>query len=355
MLTAKMQEIDLFLRQVIHTVFPSEYIRYIFDGIICEDDVVIQVLLECCKCAYDKTAEKKSIRAHLAEDSDEDDIRMQVQRSNEKINKYRRAEYEYHKQSGLEIDGLLAPDMKSIDTRLDGYKYNDFQFWEIQNVKDMKLVWHIVNKSITRKNFTSYDIENDSEQYDDIIKELRETRDEIFYSLAFFTLEWKYHFEFFYALATEMSMKQMKSIPDLQRKISLLCGRPHITSILSIIAPKLGSSVITDSRMLVQRFKMIHEVVSNAAADVPQSNLHRYQEAIVLSTLVRTQTIYRDIPLMDWFCENTSKDDWKSVFQKYNAFQIYNPNKLWTGSIVRNLKYLYQESSIKLDFPEKRS
>ena len=48
---------------------------------------------------------------------------------------------------------LLDKNMCGIDEKIAGYEYNDFQFWEIQNVHDMKLGDVIINGQISKKNF----------------------------------------------------------------------------------------------------------------------------------------------------------------------------------------------------------
>ena len=85
-----------------------------------------------------------------------DDERMLHQRTVQKINDYRMQEYLTRKeQIGIELDGLLSPNMKDIKEKIEGYQFNDFQYWEINNVHDMRLVSAITDNRILSKNFTT--------------------------------------------------------------------------------------------------------------------------------------------------------------------------------------------------------
>ena len=100
MLTSKMEDIDKTLRAIMHMHFHPARLKYIFDGRLTEDDIIIQVLVECCKHAHDMASEKRSLRAQMDSDTtdsdteDPDKKRMRIQRSNERILQYRQAQYE---------------------------------------------------------------------------------------------------------------------------------------------------------------------------------------------------------------------------------------------------------------------
>ena len=42
--------------------FPKDYLNIVFGDRIIKEDLILQIMLECCKYAYDSTAEKYSIR-----------------------------------------------------------------------------------------------------------------------------------------------------------------------------------------------------------------------------------------------------------------------------------------------------
>ena len=78
-----------------------------------------------------------------------DDERMRYQRTVQKINDYRKKEYLMQKElSGIELDGLLPTKMEDIQEKIEGYQFNEFQYWEIKNVHDMRLVSLIADNRI---------------------------------------------------------------------------------------------------------------------------------------------------------------------------------------------------------------
>ena len=60
MLNENMYAVAVAIGEVIVKNFPIEYQMYVFDGKLTLHDIIGQVLVECCKYAYDITAEKHS-------------------------------------------------------------------------------------------------------------------------------------------------------------------------------------------------------------------------------------------------------------------------------------------------------
>ena len=356
MLTLKMKVVDNTLRAIMHSCFHPERLQYIYDGKLTEDDIIIQVLVECCKYAHDTVSEKQSLRAQMDSHAEDMDVqRMQTQRSNEKILQYRKAQYEHLKSDGMVYDELLPPDMNTAAQKLEGYQYNQFQFWEIKNVHSMKLVRHIVNRSIIGKNFSSYRIEDDAKQYLEIILELEKQETLLFSSMALFTLEWKYSFEFMYTIVSRMEETGRAKILDLRRKVALLCGTITTSTELPLDDGAAWYVPTFESRMLIQRRKLIDDFLTEPSIDEPNGQLHRFREGLIVMALLVSKSTYEGIPLREWFVKNTDEDDWTSVFDEYNVFQVVNKGKTWTRNRVRYLKSLYAESTIKYHFPQKRS
>lgn len=221
MLNDKMQKVFKTVKQVITSTLPDQYIYFLLEDRIDLDDLVMQILFECCKFAYDSTAKKSSLRAHMAS-PELDDERMLHQRTVKKINAYRMQEYLTRKeQIGIELDGLLPPNMKDIKEKIEGYQFNDFQYWEINNVHDMRLVSAIADNRILSKNFTKQIFIEYANEYDDVIRTMKEKSEEgpegmVFGSLALFTLAWKYAFDFYYNIAVEMDRTGQKHIEDVE-------------------------------------------------------------------------------------------------------------------------------------------
>ena len=353
MLNDKMNKVFEVTKHVIMNIFPDRYIRFLFDDKISLDDLVMHILFECCKNAYDLTAKKSSLRAHM--DSPEmDDKRMMLQRTVQKINDYRMQEYRVHKKrTGIELDGLLPPRMNDIQRKIEGYQLNDLQYWEINNVHDMRLVSAIADEKIISKNFSKQTFVDCANEYDDIVRELREKAEEgpesmVFSSLAVFTLAWKYSFDFYYNIATEMEKMGIKNIEDMGKKCWLFCGMVGLISCLPF--QYTGGIIYTDSRMVIIREKYV-----SIFMDLAEIDEVRYREALVTASVMQSCMTYRGIGIKEWFVENTTIEDWASVMEAYNVFQVFVPDKDWTNKRIKYVKEIYTVLRMQEKNPDFRS
>lgn len=112
--------------------------------------------------------------------------------------------------------------MCGIDEKIAGYEYNDFQFWEIQNVHDMKLGDAIINGQISKKNFKNEMFRSCADEYDKTVNSFlsqtgRGDCFDVFALLALFTLVWKY------ALISIMKLQQKWNPIKLHR--FLICKK----------------------------------------------------------------------------------------------------------------------------------
>lgn len=96
------------------------------------------------------------------------------QRTVQKIKDYRMQEYLIRKeQTGIELDSLLPPKMDDIRGKIEGYQFNALQYWEINNVHDMRLVSAIAVDKILSKNFTKQIFIEYANEYDDVIRTMK--------------------------------------------------------------------------------------------------------------------------------------------------------------------------------------
>lgn len=349
LINEKMEKIKITIKNVIYEFFPPYYLNYVFSGKITLDDIAMQVLMECCKYAYDCTAEKHSLRYYIELNGlDIDNDRMMLQRTVQKINKFRQAEYNIRKeQIGIEIKELQPKDMKSIDDKLLGYEFNEFQFWEINNVHDLKLIDDIICGKIFKKNYTTDKFKMAAEEYDNTVLSMISyvgggDKRAFFSSLALFTLEWKYAFDFYYKVAEEMDKKNAKFKPNLKTRCSLFCGPVGITSCL---IPRhqylIGGTIHTDSRMMLLRDKFVQEFVSSSEEEFKRFSL-QYAEAIVLVSAMLTHMTYQDINIREWFKVNSTLQDWTDITREYNVALCFAKNKAWTNKRIRYVKKIYE-------------
>lgn len=365
MLNDKMKTIAESIGEVIIHTLPVEYQLFVFEGKITLEDIIGQVLVECSKYAYDKTAEKHSLNFYLKNIETtvglEDSERMTHKRTIDYIQERRTIEYEYFLNRGVHREGLKVQNMNNIEDRLAGHNINSFQFWEINNVHNMQLVKAIIDKRISKKNFKNDRFIAYAADYDStFIKFSQEwnsnDKNVLFDFLTLFTLEWKYSFDFFYELATEMVRCNVNRIPDMERRIAAFCGNPVINSLLLQIAPRLvGGTIRMDSRMLVARRKFIHDIVTVPEEEF-EKDLSRFWESLVIVASILKNMIYRNTPIREWFIQNSTPDDWATVFRDYDIYQVFIPDKDWTDKKkIRYVKDMYNKISFDYKNPENRS
>lgn len=361
LLNEKMYKIASTVVDVIEKTFPPQYLKFVFSGKLTLDDVVIQVLVECCKFAYDNTAEKHSLNHYLKADNLlEDYNRMTIQRAVKYINERRLSQYEYYKNNlGMDVVGLKPPDMKDIEKRLRGYDFNEFQYWEINNVHDMLLVKAIVDRKISSKNFTQKTLETYADEYDTFCHKamdncLMDAKKIVFNFLAVFTLEWKYSFDFLYEIASEMEKCKITEISDLKRLLVTFCGVVEFSSMLSICNP-VPINYIGESRMIVQRRRYIRDIVDRSKGKMFEAEIRKYAEGMYIVGAMITNMTYSKISIRDWFIENTTYEDWASVFNEYNVYQAWVSDKVWTKKKVKYIKEMYGLISMNYKNPDFRS
>ena len=364
MLNEKMRAVADAIEEVIIYTLPVEYQLFVFEGKITLEDIISQVLVECSKYAYDNTAEKHSLNYYLKNVDmidTEESKRMIFKRTMDYIQERRTIQYETFLNRGVSLDGLKAPNMNNIEDRLAGHSLNYFQFWEINNVHNMQLVKAIVERRISKKNFTNDMFRDYATEYDitfvQLLKEWNSGNENVLFDfLAMFTLEWKYSFNFFYELANEMVRCNVSEIPDVKRRIGAFCGNPAINSLLLQIDPRLvGGTIHMDSRMLVSRRKFVHDIVT-VPEEAFEKNLTRFLESLVIVASILKNMTYRNTPIREWFIQNTTPDDWTTVFRDYDIYQVFMPAKDWTDKKkIRYIKDIYNKISFDYKNPENRS
>ncbi len=174
MLTKKMDIVAQTIENQILTVFPEEYVWETFSGKITLRDTILQLLAECCKYAYDNTQETHSLDFYLGGAGSADDSeRMMHQRTMNYVRDKRKVQEQQLRAEGWSVNGLTLPEMKGIGEKLKGHRLNHFQFWEICNIHDMRLVKAVVDRKIGKGNFTSQNMQEISDEYDDAFQAFR--------------------------------------------------------------------------------------------------------------------------------------------------------------------------------------
>ncbi len=336
----KIKQIKNEITQLLYEEYPEKYIEYVFNGKIEVDDFVKQVILECIKYAFDHTQEKHSIRYFLKTSGKlSDDERMKYSRLMSLVQEYKRKEIENLKLYGLNVDDTVE-DMNSIADKLQGYNITEMNFFEITNIDKLELIKAIINRRLMfAKKISNQKFKEIAIQYDKFVLSLKENsldNDEkmVFNSLAFFTIEWKYGFNFLYRCINEMDYINEEGVEALYFKIGMLIGYRYYISLL-------GNTIATDSRMVGYRESLIKEFLLNSKIE------NQYCEMLSLVTTFKQNAKISGLPIKEWFIENTNIGDWASFFREYDVFKAADFNKDWTNKHIQNMRKICE-----IVFPE---
>lgn len=345
--TDKILQIGSAITNYLFENYSSEYIKSVFSGKLNVDDFVDQVLLECIKFAFDSTQEKHSLR-HFLKERDEltDDARMRYSRLLAIVNDYKEKEIAHITSYGVTIEDDAIPDMRDISNKIDGYQLTEMNFLEITNIGELELIKAIINHRLPSAKKTPNDrfIEI-AKQYDKFVLSLMEQRQDsdkkmVFNSLAYFTIEWKYAFNFLYQCASEMKTAKIADTSEFISKISMLFGYRQFISVL-------GTQVTTNSRMTGYREDLISDFLTSPDME------YQYCEMLSLVTAFTEHLEINGIPIKNWFVQNTDIHDWASFFRDYDVFKYADLNKDWSRKQIRSVRQFY--SAIFSENPENRS
>lgn len=350
MLNKKMSYVAWYVDSWLRCVIPKPYRTLVFEtDRIDVHDIVAQVMVECCKHAYDVTEPTLSVSAHaggagqvhVSKSANRE--RGRLQRTLDYANKHRTALYNYGLSMGLDMpEGLLPPSMETVKEQTDGYQLTDFQRWELENIHDMELVKAIAKGRITTAKKVSINRYLDmASQYDETIHGFqldweKPDGNAVFDFLALFTLEWHYSFDFFYELACEMSKYGVKTIPSIESRLPVFCTPHVLTSAVQETDPELfgDQPTITNARMLVLRRRYIHDIVT-ASDDEFAMSIILFEQAQAFVSHTLSCMPFEDMSLFEWFEKKSSSDDWESVFREYDVFQVFARPKEWEDDIKK--------------------
>lgn len=342
MANMKMYQVSLTVLQVMVEVFPQEHLDFMFAGLLDPADVVEMVIFDVIKKAYDKTEEKHSMRYFFEKYGiTEQDQIMRYSRIQSYVQKYRQREYDWRTRdeggSIKDIAALVPPDMSDIKAKLEGYQMTEMNFFELTTMLDNEFTkafseYRIVDsKKVSNTRFKEI-----IAQYDATISQLnsrwlKTDEDMVFNTIAAFTLEWKYPVNFLYNVAMRMEESGLSEFPDQRSRLATFCADINYQS------AELKYKYSIHSRMLTIRDRYIDLMVKE-----PDDSLLFEAEQVafleglgVVSQLVNKMTI-DNTPILDWFIENTTKEDWASFFIDYDIFIYVNAGeKQWTNKRIR--------------------
>lgn len=342
----KMMEVACTIAETLYKVFPEKHLQFVFRGFLDIGDVVRMIMLDVIKRAYEKKAEKHSMRFFFDKYGiNENDAIMRYSRIQSYIMKYRQREFDYRSELQdvyPEMMELIPPDMNDIKSKLAGYKLTEMNFFEITTIMENEFTKAVTEgRLVDSKKVTNARFRDILGQYDAVISDLnskwlKSEGDIVFSSIAAFTLEWKYPISFLYHVVKRMEELNISDFPDQQHRALTFCG--DISTKLM-----LGYQMFTHSRMVTVRDKYIDLILREPGESLLfEAEQRAFIEGLGLVAQLVNYMTMDDVILIDWFVENTDERDWASFLLDYDIFTYINDEeKEWTNKRIRYFRKLY--------------
>lgn len=302
------------------------------------------ITMEYIKYSFDYADPEYSLR-HFRKENDTDDERMLQSRTMKYVLKYKKREIDL---SGVE----LPPEHKFADVSMDdigkkikGHRLTEMNYFEHQNIHDLDLIKAIVEnrigyaKKVSNSRFQDIFSQYDAFIEDMIINSKNSDSEMVFYSLAYFTLEWHYPIELFYLIARIMEENDIDEVN--QSDLILLCGNVKIESMFTGWAS-------TQSRMIRERMFLAEVLFDKETPSHVKEELRNLIKELIVLGVQYKETVYCDDGTMykDWFRTESSVPDWASFFRYYDIFSIWE-RKEWTPKRTQNMRKLFTATSLR--------
>lgn len=367
MLTPKMHNIADAIGNYIYEYFNEEFLDILFSNGFFVEDIIFHVLVICCKNAYLINTEKHPLSYYIEKEGLEAELARKV---HERVIKYVKEKNtilnDYtEKNTG---DSILSPEIKLVreNSRFSGYSFSELQYWESKNIHDMELVKAIIDRRIvaSNKNYTNSRFRTISEAYDEDVEEMKsrfgkDPESTVFSSIQFFTLQTRYAFDFYYEVAARCEDFGIKKIPNLYNRIMTVSGTYKCDSLLPQLYPGLAGDFDQkiEYPMIIQRRRFIDLIINEVEDSRIDLMLALFIEANVLANAVRSHMFIDEKILPLLIVQDTGIEDWASVFEIFNVFQTFIPNKEWTDARIKIVRNIYDTISVdykSLSHPKNR-
>lgn len=308
-------------------------------------DCIITAII---KDAYWESEEKQSLRAHRG--CDADDERMRDSRNMAYAQHYRNIQYEYVlNRTNIRIPELLPEDVLSMKGKIDGHKLTEIQYFELNTIADHPLLKAIISKRICDvkkiSNDTFIDYMND---YDNLINKLVEMldgddEDVIFATIALFTLEWKYHVEFFYACSIEAEKANKKDIP--KERIAALCADVSMP-----VPPDFTMMLHTESRFVLHRMDLVDSVY-NATDNDWEEIKNKLWHYFVAQYYIEREIIHK-WSMPEYFYTHIPRSKWADFFREHYDLRKIYVQKEWTNKRIRYVRNIIKIFVREMETPK---
>ena len=313
-----------------------------------------EIVMELIRHAYDVKMEKSSLRSHLMKNNmPEDSDKAAYSRIQKYAQKYRDREADRRLENGEPMDEesiklLRGLSMDTIEEKTSGYQINDMQFFELTQLRDIRLLKSFVehrlenSKKVSNTAFREMYAEYEKFIDDNLIpKDNATAEDIVFNTIAFWVLEWKYPMSTFYDIAL---LDEKDSLGEIDsRQVCAVCG--------DSIIPYTNGNIYTHSRFIKQRGALVPKIICNKEKmtleqDFDNFTLGQYLIIKALMLNYYCADANSGLLLKDWFVQETTIDDWAEFLKDYDLFSVYK-KKEWTDQRIKKVRDLIKQMTIK--------
>lgn len=153
----------------------------------------------------------------------------------------------------------------------------------------------------------------------------------VFYTLAAFTLEWKYPINFIYSIVKRMEELGISEFPDQKSRMATFCAD------INYVSAELKARISTHSRMITVRDRYIDLMLQEPEGSLLfEAEQMAFLEGLTMVSLLTKNMTIDKVPIQEWFIKNTTKEDWASFFIDYDIFGYINGwEKQWSNKRIR--------------------
>lgn len=308
-------------------------------GLISMDDIINQIIFESIKLAYEDkiNGERKSIRQFLIEHNmDTDSYRRSFSREMLYVQYYRDQEQMTKlKENGIYHEELEGRDMKDINKRMEGHMITPMNFLEIKNLHDLRILKKITGRQFQdTKKISNALFQEMFDEYDALIDEYKssmiDAESTVFYTLALFTLEWKYELDWSYHVAE--IFEGCKEYSDYLNRAMLFCTEINVPEVPGVLPGAKGSN-----RMYMIRQNYI-PIITKASKEEWEYKSAAYGCAYSIFTYIKKDDDYKISRLL----RRVPIEEWADFIKtNYWLWDNVTSNKKWTNEkikIVRNFQ-----------------
>lgn len=327
--------------------------EYLDVGVMSISEFADEIIMELIRDAYDKQMEKGSIRSHLLQnDMLDDSQKAAYSRIQRYAQKYRDKEADRRIENGEPMNEetlslFRGLSMDSIEEKTAGYQINDMQFFELTQLKDLRILKSFVEHRLeSSKKVSNTAFCEMFSEYEDFIEKLipKDTsspEEIVFNTMAYWVLEWKYPLSTFYEIALLDEKSPLGKIDSQQ--VCAVCG--------DTVIPYEYGNIFTHSRFIKKRPELVPKIIFDKNYMTDENDFDTFTLGQYLSIKALMMNNYcadveTGLMLKDWFAEETTIEDWAEFLKEYDLFSVYS-RKDWTDQRIRKVRELIKQMTVK--------